>query len=53
MWADGAEVVAYFSPAVGPVAQELSASPCPQPVRRGLVLLAGNERCWLLLFPDE
>ena len=47
------EVIAYFSPAAGPVAQALGASPCPQPVRRGLALLAGDERCWSLLFPDE
>lgn len=47
------EVVAYFSPAAGEVAQAVDASLCPQPVRRGLALLAGDERCWALLFPDE
>lgn len=47
------EVVAYFSPAADEVAQALSANPCPQPVRTGLVLLAGDERCWQILFPDE
>ncbi|MFN3332054.1 MAG: hypothetical protein ACK47M_06060 [Caldilinea sp.] len=47
------EVVAYFSPASGEVAQALSASLCPKPVRRGLTLLAGDERCWSLWFPNE
>lgn len=47
------EVVAYFSPAAGAVAQALGASPSPKPVRTGLVLLAGDERCWPLLFLDE
>lgn len=46
------EVVAYFSPAAGEVAQSLDASPCPKPVRSGLVLLAGDECCWPLLFPN-
>ena len=47
------EVVAYFSPGADQVAQALRASPCPQPVRTGLALLAGDERCWSHLFPDE
>lgn len=47
------EVVAYFSPAAGAVAQVMAASPCPQPVRTGLVLLVGDERCWAHLFSDE
>ena len=47
------EVVAYFSPTAGEVAQALDASPCPKPERMGLALLAGDERCWTHLFPDE
>ena len=47
------EVIAYFSPAAGDVAQALGASPCPKPVRRGLALLAGAAHCWSLLFPED
>ena len=47
------EVVAYFSPAAGAVAKALEAGPCPRPIRTGLVLLAGEERCWPLLFPPD
>ncbi len=47
------EVIAYFSPAAGDVAQTRGASPCRKPVRTGLALLAGEAHCWPLLFPDD
>lgn len=47
------EVIAYFSPASQAVAQAFAASPCDKPARAGLGLLAGDERAWLLLFPEE
>lgn len=47
------EVIAYFSPAAGDLAQALGASPCPKPIRHGLTLLAGEESCWSLLFPED
>jgi hypothetical protein len=46
------EVIAYFSPAAVDVATEFDAEPCPKPVRSGLGLLAGDERCWSVLFPE-
>lgn len=47
------EVIAYFSPAARDVAQAFDAEPCAKPARVGLGLLAGDERAWLLLFPEE
>ena len=47
------EVMAYFSPAAAAVAHLLEAQPCPPPVRGELDLLAGDARCWLLLFPEQ
>ena len=47
------ELIAYFSPSAGEVADAFDALPCAQPVRSGLDLLAGDPRCWSLLFPGE
>jgi hypothetical protein len=46
------EVVAYFSPAAQELARGFDAEPCARPAREGLGLLAGDARCWPLLFPD-
>ncbi len=45
------EVIAYFSPAAGRVAEACGADPCGKPLRQGLELLAGQENCWEMLFP--
>ena len=45
------EVIAYFSPAAANLARKFDALPCEKPARFGLGLLAGDERCWSLLFP--
>ena len=47
------EVIAYFSPAAENVAKGFDAQPCAKPVRSGLGLLAGDERCWSVLFPEN
>ncbi len=47
------EVVAYFSPAAGDVAQAFDAEPCDKPARRGLGLLAGDDSAWSVLFPES
>lgn len=44
------EWVAYFSPAAVEVAKAVEASPCAQPARQGLKLLAGSEESWSSLF---
>lgn len=46
------EVIAYFSPAAQEVAKAFDAQPCEKPARAGLGLLAGNQRCWSVLFPE-
>jgi hypothetical protein len=46
------EVIAYFSPATADVAKKFNTEPCGKPVRTGLVLLAGDERGWSVLFPE-
>jgi hypothetical protein len=46
------EVIAYFSPAAREVAIAFEAKPCGKPARAGLGLLAGDERAWLVLFPQ-
>ena len=46
------EVIAYFSPCAGEVADSFDAQPCAQPERGGLDLLAGDPQCWAVLFPD-
>jgi hypothetical protein len=46
------EVIAYFSPATGKVAETFDAQPCVKPSREGLELLAGNENCWSALFSE-
>jgi hypothetical protein len=46
------EIMAYFSPAAREVAQAFDAEPCGKPARAGLGLLAGEEACWSLLFPE-
>ena len=45
------EVTAFFSPAAGALAKAFEARPCPKPMRKGLGLLAGDERAWAVLFP--
>lgn len=47
------EVTAFFSPAAAEVATLLDAQPCAKPPREGLILLAGAERCWGALFPED
>jgi len=47
------EVIAYFSPAAGELAEAFEASPCLQPVRAGLSLLAGSQGAWSALFDDN
>lgn len=44
------EWVAYFSPAAAKVANAVEASPCEKPIREGLLLLAGSDECWSILF---
>lgn len=44
------EVIAYFSPAAAAVAHLLEAQPCPPPASGELDLLAGDARCWPVLF---
>lgn len=44
------EWVAYFPPAVEVIARQMQASPCNQPARDGLNLLAGSDDCWARLF---
>jgi hypothetical protein len=46
------EVIAYFSPAAGQVAEAFDAEPCEKPARQGLGLLAGSDECWPALFDD-
>ena len=47
------EVIAYFSPAAQEVAKAFDAKPCEKPARVGLGLLAGDPRCWSVLFPES
>ena len=47
------EVTAYFSPAATAVARMFAAEPCAKPARAGLDLLAGDQRCWSALFPEQ
>ncbi|HXQ35121.1 MAG TPA: hypothetical protein VN843_13990 [Anaerolineales bacterium] len=46
------EVIVYFSPAAQDVAKAFEAQPCAKPARTGLGLLAGDQRCWSVLFPE-
>lgn len=46
------QVSAYFSPATAELARAFAAEPCIKPARDGLVLLAGDGRCWPVLFAD-
>lgn len=47
------ELHAYFPPAASEIACAFGAQPCERPPRRGLDLLAGDQRCWALLFQDK
>jgi len=47
------EVNFYFSPVAGEIARIFDAQPCERPPRQGLDLLAGDQRCWSILFPDK
>jgi hypothetical protein len=47
------EVIAYFSPSAAGLAMLFDAEPCERPSRSGLGLLAGNEVCWAVLFPES
>ena len=47
------EVMAYFSPAAKEVAKAFDAQPCGKPARAGLGLLAGDDLCWSVLFPER
>lgn len=44
------EWITYFFPAVAEVAIVVEAVPCKKPIREGLILLAGNDECWIILF---
>ncbi len=46
------QVTAYFSPATAELARKFAAEPCIKPTRDGLGLLAGDGRCWPVLFAD-
>lgn len=46
------EVIAYFSPASGDVAEVFDAEPCEKPLRAGLGLLAGDPNYWGFFFPE-
>lgn len=46
------EVITYFSPAAGDVAEAFDAEPCEKPSRNGLGLLAGDPHCWVFFFPE-
>ena len=46
------ELVVYFSPAAGAVAQVCEGEPCEKPARAGLKLFAGDDRAWSALFPE-
>jgi hypothetical protein len=46
------EVIAYFSPAAGQLAQAFDAQACARPARAGLGLLAGDDAAWSVLFPE-
>ena len=46
------EVIAYFSPAAQTLAMRFDTEPCGKPARGGLGLLAGDPRCWSILFPE-
>ena len=47
------EMMAYFSPAAREIAIAFEAQPCGKPARAGLGLLAGEQACWALLFPES
>lgn len=47
------EVIAYFSPAASGLANDFDAEPCERPSRSGLGLLAGDDKCWSILFPES
>lgn len=47
------EVIAYFSPAAARVATAIGAEPCERPAPGELGLLAGDARCWSVLFPER
>lgn len=47
------EVMAYFSPAAEDVAKAFDAQPCEKPSQAGLGLLAGDELCRSVLFPEN
>jgi hypothetical protein len=46
------EVIAYFSPSAREIARAFDAEPCEKPMQSGLDLLAGDPRCWDVLFPS-
>ncbi|HVY05672.1 MAG TPA: hypothetical protein VHB46_06810 [Burkholderiales bacterium] len=46
-------ITAYFSAAAALLAKQFEAVPCAKPHREGLVLLAGDDRCWEELFPTQ
>ncbi|MFN8382329.1 MAG: hypothetical protein U0V02_10335 [Anaerolineales bacterium] len=47
------EVIVYFSPAASELADAFEAEPCQRPSRDGLGLLAGDDTCWAILFPEN
>ncbi|MBL8101745.1 MAG: hypothetical protein JNM02_04380 [Anaerolineales bacterium] len=47
------EAIAYFSPAAVDLAHAFNAEPCEKPFRSGLGLIAGDDKCWSVLFPEN
>lgn len=46
-------VIVYFSPASASVATKVNAAPCNKPTSANLVLLAGADESWAILFPES
>lgn len=44
-------ITIYFSPGASHVAKSFGATACEKPPIEDLGLVAGNDRCWNLLFP--
>ena len=51
---DAHEVTIYLSPAAAFFAKGIEgSSPCERPARNNLGLLAGDQRCWNILFVES
>ncbi|HVY05202.1 MAG TPA: hypothetical protein VHB46_04425 [Burkholderiales bacterium] len=47
------EITAYFSPGAHQLALHFDAIPCARPEPEGLEILAGDDRCWDLVFGGD